>query len=72
MSFEPGDGERVSGGRFFVDFTPESLRRSFEAIPLALVETWLSDDVRPTHQGERWVNAIATAARPARSPGDDR
>jgi hypothetical protein len=29
-------------------------------VPLALVDTWLSDDERPTRQGERWVNAIAT------------
>jgi SAM-dependent methyltransferase len=61
MSFKLGDGERISGGRLFLDFTPESLRRSLQTVPLALVETWLSDDVRPKRQGERWVNAIATA-----------
>lgn len=61
MSFKLGEGERVNGGRLFVDHTEESLRCAVQTVPLALVETWLSEDVRPGRHGERWLNAIAIA-----------
>jgi SAM-dependent methyltransferase len=61
MSFKFGEGERVNDGRLFVDHTEGSLRRAVQRIPLALVETWLSDDVRPERQGEVWLNTIAVA-----------
>jgi hypothetical protein len=59
MSFKLGEGERISHGRFFVDHTAESLERSIRCTPLVLVDTWLSNNMRPAREGEQWLNAIA-------------
>ena len=58
MSFKVGTGERVAGGRLFVDHDEETLRLSLEATPVAIVETWLSVDVRPERSDQQWLNVI--------------
>jgi 2-polyprenyl-3-methyl-5-hydroxy-6-metoxy-1,4-benzoquinol methylase len=47
MSFKVGAGERVAGGRRFVDHDEETLRLSLEAIPVEMIDTWISMDARP-------------------------
>jgi len=59
MSFKLGDGERTVAGRLFVDHTAESLRATLSDLPLEMAETWMSEDVRPSRGGERWLNAVA-------------
>ena len=67
MSFKLGEGEGFSDDRFFVNHTPESLAHSLRSTPLALVCSWVSNDVRPTRRGERWLNAIARMSKSASS-----
>ena len=59
-SFKYGNGERVSGGRFFNDYTEcdigDLLTRENK---LSLVECLVTEDVRPEHSGEKWLNIIA-------------
>jgi SAM-dependent methyltransferase len=59
MSFKLGRGERVAGGRLFVDHTAESLRTVLTGAPVELVDTWTSEDVRPGRTGEQWTNIVA-------------
>jgi len=58
MSFKLGEGERLVGGRLFVDHTEESLRRALAGVPVDLAEAWTSKDVRLGRNGERWMNAL--------------
>jgi SAM-dependent methyltransferase len=59
MSFKLGAGERVAGGRIFVDHTAETLRGALRDVPVDFCEAWLSTDVRPGRGSELWLNAIA-------------
>jgi SAM-dependent methyltransferase len=59
MSFKLGESEEVRGGRLFNDYTEARLRQVVERHPLlALVQVWLTGDVRPGQTGRRWVNAL--------------
>jgi hypothetical protein len=60
MSFKLGAGERAAGRRLFVDYTPETLHDSLADVPMNIIKTWISSDLRPNRMGERWLNAIAT------------
>jgi SAM-dependent methyltransferase len=62
MSFKLGTEERAAGGRLFVDYDEETLRLSLEATPIEIIETWISEDVRPQRLNERWVNLVARRA----------
>jgi hypothetical protein len=62
ISFKVGIGERVVGGRLFVDHDEETLRLSLEATPVDIIETRISVDARPKRSNERWLNAIARRA----------
>jgi SAM-dependent methyltransferase len=62
ISFRVGIGERVVGGRLFVDHDEETLRLTLEATPVDIIETWVSVDARPERSNERWLNAIARRA----------
>ena len=59
-SFKYGQGERVSGGRFFNDYTEADLDTllTWEK-RLMLLEYWVTEDVRPERSGERWLNIVA-------------
>jgi 2-polyprenyl-3-methyl-5-hydroxy-6-metoxy-1,4-benzoquinol methylase len=59
MSFKLGVGERTVAGRLFVDHTAASLRAALSGLPVSLVETWTTTDVRPDRGNEQWLNAIA-------------
>ena len=59
-SFKYGDFEGIRGGRFFTDLTEESLAGLMETVPsLQIVDTWITNDVRPGREEERWINILA-------------
>ena len=62
-AFKYGDFEGVRGGRYFTDFTEESVRAFFkENTSLAITDLWLTQDARPGREEERWVNLLAKRA----------
>ena len=63
-SFKYGDFEGYRNERYFTDFTEESFC-SFIAqfTGVAPVEQWVSADVRPGRQNEKWLNAILKITR---------
>jgi SAM-dependent methyltransferase len=59
-SFKYGKDERVSNGRFFNDYTENDIDTLLTPEnQLALLEYWITEDVRPDRSGERWLNFIA-------------
>lgn len=59
-SFKYGSSERVSGGRFFNDYTEADLDLLVNSENrLSLLEYRITEDVRPDRTGERWLNIIA-------------
>ena len=65
-SFKYGMFEGMRGGRFFSDFTEESLGGFWERVwraedshILKIREVWLTEDVRPGREEERWINLLA-------------
>ena len=58
-SFKYGSYEGMRDGRYFTDFTEESLGNLMDEVPsLLIVDTWITDDVRPERE-ERWINTLA-------------
>ena len=58
-SFKYGDFEGERDGRYFVDFTLESFEEFLQDVKgLALMEAWVSQDVRPGREEEKWVNVL--------------
>ena len=58
-SFKYGSYEGMRDGRYFTDFTEESLGDLMDEVPsLLIVDTWITDDVRPERE-ERWINTLA-------------
>ena len=59
-SFKYGDFEGIRRGRYFTDFTEDSLAGLMAEVPsLQIVETWTTNDVRPGREEERWINILA-------------
>ncbi len=59
-SFKYGAFEGMRNGRYFTDFTENSLREFWEKdIPLTVFELWSTQDVRPGREEERWINLLA-------------
>ena len=59
-SFKYGTFRGVRSGRWFTDFTEESLAEFLRQIPsLEVTQTWLTHDVRPGREEERWINILA-------------
>ena len=58
-SFKYGTFEGTRNGRYFTDFTEESLSRFWTCVPmLQIFEIWITQDVRPDRQGQ-WINLLA-------------
>ena len=58
-SFKYGSYEGMRDGRYFTDFTEESMGNLMDEVPsLLIVDTWITDDVRPERE-ERWINTLA-------------
>ena len=59
-SFKHGVSEGFRGGRWFTDFTEESLNTFWKEVQgLKILETWITHDVRPGREEERWINLLA-------------
>lgn len=59
-SFKYGMFEGVRNGRHFSDFTEETLMEFMKQIPeLEVFEHWITRDVRPGREEERWLNILA-------------
>ena len=58
VSFKYGENEREKDGRFFSDYTEESLIQLLERHSFTIEEIFVSCDVRKEREGERWVNAM--------------
>lgn len=62
-SFKYGEGEGMRHGRYFSDFTEETFARLLGQVPALREEDhWVSNDVRPGRQEERWLNVILRKA----------
>lgn len=59
VSFKYGDHEGMRNGRYFTDLTEGSLAVILEdGTGLRIDEFWVTDDVRPGRESEKWLNAI--------------
>lgn len=69
-SFKYGDGERDRDGRFFTDYTEETLRAELDgAGGLRVFRLWVTRDVRPDRAEEKWVNVLCRKAEDE-APGE--
>ena len=58
-SFKYGELEGIRGGRYFTDLTEESLTNLMAEVPsLQVVDTWITNDVRPGREEEQWINIL--------------
>lgn len=71
-SFKYGAGEKERGGRFFTDFTEETILPFWKAASeLKIISLWVTHDVRPGREGERWLNLLARRDSSEGSGEDD-
>ena len=58
-SFKYGTFEGERNGRWFCDFTEKSFAEFLLQFPeLSIKDQWISADVRPGRNDERWLNLI--------------
>ena len=58
-SFKYGSGEREHDGRRFTDLDESGLAALLEQVPgLQALETWITSDLRPGRESERWLNTL--------------
>ena len=58
-SFKYGDFEGMRNGRYFIDLTESRLQKILqETNVLELKEKWISTDIRPGRDEEKWMNII--------------
>ena len=63
-SFKYGDFSGMRNGRFFTDFTEESFAVFISEIEQLLIgKLWITNDVRPGRQNEKWLNIILRTTR---------
>ena len=59
-SFKYGDFEGIRNGRYFTDFTEESLKSFWNSVPsMQITDLWFTEDVRQDRKDERWINLLA-------------
>lgn len=59
-SFKYGDFEGNRDGRYFTDFTEDSMKCLMARVAsLQVADTWITNDVRPGREEERWINILA-------------
>jgi len=62
-SFKHGTFEGVRNGRYFTDFTEPAFREFLAGIPsLRIEELWITGDVRPGREDEKWLNLLLRKA----------
>ena len=58
-SFKYGTFEGVRSGRYFIDMTEDSLKKLLQDVQgLMIEESWVTSDVRPGREEEKWLNVI--------------
>ena len=63
-SFKYGDFSGMRNGRYFTDFTENSFRAFIAEIEQLVIEKlWITNDVRPGRQDEKWLNTILRTTR---------
>ncbi len=63
-SFKYGDFSGMRNGRYFTDFTEDSFRLFVTGIAQLVIEKlWITGDVRPGRQDEKWLNTILRTTR---------
>lgn len=59
-SFKYGTYEGMRNGRFFTDFTEETLKAFWESTTtMRIIDLWITEDVRPDRKEEKWINLLA-------------
>ena len=62
-SFKYGTFEGMRNGRYFTDFTEETLKAFWEPVTsMRIFDLWITGDVRPDRKDERWINLLARKA----------
>ena len=63
-SFKYGDFSGMRNGRFFTDFTETSFSDFISEIKQLVVDRiWITSDVRPGREDEKWLNTILRTTR---------
>ena len=63
-SFKYGDFSGMRNGRFFTDFTENSFREFISDVKeLSIEKLWITEDVRPGRQDEKWLNMLLKTTR---------
>ena len=58
-SFKYGEFEGMRNGRYFTDFTWNSFQRFIrDTESLSIEESWVTGDVRPGREEEKWLNLL--------------
>ena len=57
-SFKYGSGEVSRDGRTFTNLDETGLQALLAPLPLHILETWQTGDLRPGRENERWLNAV--------------
>ena len=59
VSFKYGTFEGERAGRWYTDFTAETFHPFIQQFPELIIEDqWISADVRPGRESEKWLNSI--------------
>ena len=59
-SFKYGDFEGMRNGRYFTDFTEETMKLFWkETTALQIFDMWISEDVRSDRKERQWINLLA-------------
>ena len=59
-SFKYGEYEGMRNGRYFTDFTEESLKAFWHSVTdLQIFDTWRTQDVRSDRKERQWINLLA-------------
>ena len=63
-SFKYGDFSGMRNGRYFTDFTEDTFKMFVADMEQLVIEKlWITDDVRPGRQDEKWLNTILRTTR---------
>lgn len=57
-SFKYGTSSGMRNGRYFTDANEAYLKEWLKNTPLIIDDTWITSDVRPGRETEKWLNAI--------------
>lgn len=69
VSFKRGSGERLSGQRFFSDYTEDDLKALFPPSDgWQIITIFTTGDVREGREGEQWVNGVVRKTEAGSKP----